>query len=196
MSENKHSQSPLPSMPPLGAHGQLYLVKEDDTRHQEDRRLKCRTEFAHERLLPTTAYCTLPRAMSQHRWSPTSHGRDLGSITVLWDVFFFFSRRYNSWWVLACFTISFHNLPSLHFSLRFLTFIFFKPSFTWSSCGMYDGKCIAERAFFKHFGFACLYHCTNQRFVTDHVTLASDGVINKKLNKKLSYVWVSNDLIH
>ena len=46
--------------------------------------------------------------------------------------FFFFSRRYNPWWVLACFTISFHNLLSLHFSLQFLTFIFFKSSFTWS----------------------------------------------------------------
>ena len=47
--------------------------------------------------------------------------------------FFFFSRRYNPWWVLACFTISFHNLLSLHFSLQFLTFIFFKSSSTWSS---------------------------------------------------------------
>ena len=33
--------------------------------------------------------------------------------------FFFFSRRYNPWWVLACFTILFHNLLSLHFSLQF-----------------------------------------------------------------------------
>jgi len=47
--------------------------------------------------------------------------------------FFFFSRRYNPWWVLACFTISFHNLLSLHFSLQFLTFIFFKSSYTCSS---------------------------------------------------------------
>jgi hypothetical protein len=46
---------------------------------------------------------------------------------------FFFSRRYNPWWVLACFTISFHNLLSLHFSLQFLMFIFFKSSSTWSS---------------------------------------------------------------
>jgi len=46
--------------------------------------------------------------------------------------FFFFSRHYNPWWVLACFTISFHNLLSLHFSLQFLTFIFFKSSSTWS----------------------------------------------------------------
>ena len=47
--------------------------------------------------------------------------------------FFFFNRRYNPWWVLACFTISFHNLLSLHFSLQFLTFIFFKSSSTCSS---------------------------------------------------------------
>ena len=47
--------------------------------------------------------------------------------------FFFFNRRYNPWWVLACFTISFHNLLSLHFSLQFLTFIFFRSSSTWSS---------------------------------------------------------------
>ena len=47
--------------------------------------------------------------------------------------FFFFSRRYNPWWVLACFTISFHILLSLHFSLQFLTFIFFKSSSAWSS---------------------------------------------------------------
>ena len=47
--------------------------------------------------------------------------------------FFFFSRRYNPWWVLAYFTISFHNLLSLHFSLQFLTFIFFKSSSTWST---------------------------------------------------------------
>ena len=46
--------------------------------------------------------------------------------------FFFFSRRYIPWWVLACFTISFHNL-SLHFSLQFLIFILFKSSSTWSS---------------------------------------------------------------
>jgi len=47
--------------------------------------------------------------------------------------FFFFSRRYNTWWVLTCFTISFHNLLPLHLSLQFLTFIFFKSSSTWSS---------------------------------------------------------------
>jgi hypothetical protein len=47
--------------------------------------------------------------------------------------FFFFIRRYNPWWVLACFKISFHNLLSLYFSLQFLTFIFFKSSSTWSS---------------------------------------------------------------
>jgi hypothetical protein len=46
--------------------------------------------------------------------------------------FFFFNRRYNPWWVLACFMISFHNLLSLHFSLQFLTFIFFRSSSTWS----------------------------------------------------------------
>jgi hypothetical protein len=34
---------------------------------------------------------------------------------------------------LACFTISFHNLLSLHFSLQFLAFFFFKSSSTWSS---------------------------------------------------------------
>ena len=44
-----------------------------------------------------------------------------------------FNRRYNPWLVLACFTISFHNLLSLHFSLPFLTFIFFRSSSTWSS---------------------------------------------------------------
>ena len=48
-------------------------------------------------------------------------------------IFFFFSRRYNPWWVLACFTILFHNLLSLYFSLQFLTFIFFRSSSTWSS---------------------------------------------------------------
>jgi len=48
-------------------------------------------------------------------------------------MFFFFSRRYNPWWVLACFTISFHNLLSLLFSLQFLTFISFKSSSNWSS---------------------------------------------------------------
>jgi len=47
--------------------------------------------------------------------------------------FFFFSRHYNPWWVLACFTISFLNLLSLNFSLQFLIFIFFKSSSTWSS---------------------------------------------------------------
>ena len=45
--------------------------------------------------------------------------------------FFFFSWRYNPWWALAW--ISFHNLLSLHFSLQFLTFIFFKSSSTCSS---------------------------------------------------------------
>ena len=43
---------------------------------------------------------------------------------------FFFSRRYNPWWVLACFTILFHNLLYLHLSLQFLTFIFCKSSST------------------------------------------------------------------
>ena len=47
--------------------------------------------------------------------------------------FLFFNWRYNPRWVLACFTISFPNLLSLHFSLQFLTFIFFKPSSTCSS---------------------------------------------------------------
>jgi len=47
--------------------------------------------------------------------------------------FFFFNQRYNPWWVLACFTISFHNLLSLHFSLQFLAFVFFRSSSTWSS---------------------------------------------------------------
>ena len=52
----------------------------------------------------------------------------------VWTViFFFFSRRYNPWWVFACFTILFHNFISLHFSLQFLTFIFFRSSSTWSS---------------------------------------------------------------
>lgn len=82
----EHSQFPLPRMPLLGAHGQLYLVKEDGVRHQEDRRLKCGTEFSHERFLPTSVHCTFPRVTSQHRRSPTSHGRGLGSITVLWDL--------------------------------------------------------------------------------------------------------------
>ena len=34
---------------------------------------------------------------------------------------------------MACFTVSFHDLLSLHFSLQFLTFIFFKSFSTWSS---------------------------------------------------------------
>jgi hypothetical protein len=34
---------------------------------------------------------------------------------------------------LACFTISFHNPLSLHLSLQFLTFNFFKSSSTFSS---------------------------------------------------------------
>jgi len=41
--------------------------------------------------------------------------------------FFFFNRCCIPWWVLACFTISFHNLLSLHFSLQFLNFNFFNP---------------------------------------------------------------------
>ena len=54
-------------------------------------------------------------------------------IIIIIIFFFFINRRYNPWWVLACFTISFHNLLSLHFSLQFLTFIFFKSSSTCSS---------------------------------------------------------------
>ena len=50
--------------------------------------------------------------------------------------FFFFNWRYNPWWGLACFTISFHNLLSLHFSLHVLTFIFFKSS---SNCSSHLG---------------------------------------------------------
>ena len=45
---------------------------------------------------------------------------------------FFFNWCYNPWWVLACFMISFHKPQSLHFSLQFLTFIFFKSSSTCS----------------------------------------------------------------
>ena len=45
----------------------------------------------------------------------------------------FFNRRYNPWWGLACFTISFHSLLFLNFCLQFLTFIFFKSSSTCSS---------------------------------------------------------------
>jgi len=54
-------------------------------------------------------------------------------LNVAFHDFFFFNWRYNPWWVLACFTISFHNLLSLHFSIQFLTFIFFRSSSTWSS---------------------------------------------------------------
>jgi len=54
-------------------------------------------------------------------------------IYFLFFFFFFFSRRYNHWWVLVCFTISFHNHLSVLFSLQFLTLIFFKSSSTWSS---------------------------------------------------------------
>jgi hypothetical protein len=43
--------------------------------------------------------------------------------------FFFFTRHYKPWWVLACSMISFHNLPSLHFFLQFHTFC--KSSSTW-----------------------------------------------------------------
>jgi hypothetical protein len=46
---------------------------------------------------------------------------------IAYCFFFLFNRCYNPWWVLACFTISFHSLPSLHFSLQFLTFVFFNP---------------------------------------------------------------------
>jgi len=45
----------------------------------------------------------------------------------------FFNWHYNPLWVLVCFTISFQNPLSLHFSLQFLTFIFFKSSSTCSS---------------------------------------------------------------
>jgi hypothetical protein len=51
-----------------------------------------------------------------------------GKIKVLY--IFFLNRCYNPWWVLACFTISFHHLLYLQFSLQFLTFIFFKSSST------------------------------------------------------------------
>ena len=47
--------------------------------------------------------------------------------------FFFFTCRYNPRCVLACFTISFHNLLSLQFSLQFLTLIFFESSSACSS---------------------------------------------------------------
>ena len=47
--------------------------------------------------------------------------------------FFFFNWRYSPCWVLACLTISFHNLLYLHFCLQFLTFNFFKSSSTCSS---------------------------------------------------------------
>ena len=61
---------------------------------------------------------------------------DFFFIVVPCIFFFFFSRRYNPWWVLACFMILFHNLLSLHFSLQFLTFIFFKSSSTWSNSSL------------------------------------------------------------
>jgi hypothetical protein len=68
----------------------------------------------------------------------------LDSIKVIYSPtnaqIFFFNRRYNPRWVLACFTIPFHNFQSLHFSLQFLTFIFFKSSSTWSS-HLNLGKC-------------------------------------------------------
>jgi hypothetical protein len=32
----------------------------------------------------------------------------------------FFSPRYNPWWVLAYFTISFHNLLSLYFNNKYV----------------------------------------------------------------------------
>jgi hypothetical protein len=44
--------------------------------------------------------------------------------------FFFFSRRYNPWWVLVCFTISFHNLLSLHMSSRHKTSLYHATNLT------------------------------------------------------------------
>jgi hypothetical protein len=60
-------------------------------------------------------------------------GTAVPPLYYIWYVIFFFNRRCNLWWVLACLTIWFHSLLSLHFSLQFLTFIFFKSSSTWLS---------------------------------------------------------------
>jgi len=73
----------------------------------------------------------------------TSHS-SLHTVTIFFFFFCFvllllllllllFNWRYSPRWVLACFTISFHNLLSLHFSLQFLTFVFFKSSSNCSS---------------------------------------------------------------
>jgi hypothetical protein len=56
-----------------------------------------------------------------------------GKIIVYFHIFFF-SRHYNPWCILVCFTISFHNLLSLYFSLQFLTFVFFISSSTSRRC--------------------------------------------------------------
>ena len=74
---------------------------------------------------------SLQMALSCRNMSYWSHWNVVGVLSSSSSSFF--SRRYNPWCVLACFTISFHNLLSLHFSLQFLTFTFFKSSSTWSS---------------------------------------------------------------
>ena len=74
----------------------------------------------------TKPITTLCRQKSEFKLHDVVH-----IVTFFFFFFFFFSRRYNPWWILACFTISFYNLLSLHFSLQFLTFTFFKSSSTW-----------------------------------------------------------------
>jgi len=99
---------------------------------------------------------------------------------VFFFFFFFFSRRYNPWWVLACFTILFHNLLSLHFSLclQFLTFIFFKSSSTWSShlsLGLptaLDEHGYHSVSFLTVLVVSILITCAAQRNLCDFINLA------------------------
>ena len=100
----------------------------------------------------------------------------VSSVTTL-IISFFFSRRYNPWWVLDCFTISFHNLLSLHFSVQFLTFFFFKsPSTWWSHLSL--GLPTSRDEHFSHsFSFltvlivSILITCAAQRNLCDFMNL-------------------------
>jgi len=104
--------------------------------------------------------------------------------------FFFFNWRYNPWWVLACFTISFHNPLSLHFSLQFLTLILFISSSTCSShlsLGL-DEHGSHSVSFLTVLIMSILITCAAQRNLCDFINLPIVSFLIRIYNSSFVFI--------
>ena len=93
-----------------------------------------------------------------------------------------------------CFTISFHNLLSLHFSIQFLTFIFFKSSSTCSrhlNFGLptgFDEHCSHSVCFLTVLFVSILITCAAQRNLYDFINLTIVSFLIRISNSSFVFI--------